>query len=107
MTLEEFFFDTPIYTKIEINNAEIFKTFQAITDNYHKEEFEGFNPWSKIESTFVVITDIQGNSSDRYTKEGGYGTVKIKCKRTDDIFWFFFLVVSVSWRHHIYQLYVQ
>jgi hypothetical protein len=91
MTLEEFFFDTPIYTKIEINNAEIFKTFQAITDNYHKEEFEGFNPWSKIESTFVVITDIQGNSSDRYTKEGGYGTVKIKCKRTDDIFWFFLI----------------
>lgn len=90
MTIEEFFFDIPIYTKIEINDDN-FRTFREITDSSLKAEFDGYNPWSKVESTFNVITDIQGTSSTDYSKNGGFGTVKIRCKRTDDIFWFYIL----------------
>ncbi len=81
MTLSGFFFDTPIYTPIEINesNKDIFK---KIIEHQSSEEFEGYNPWRQVESTFVVITDLIP-SGGTFT---GYGIVKIKCKRTDDIF---------------------
>lgn len=90
MTIEEFFFDIPIYTKIEINEDN-FSVFRKITDSSLKAEFDGFNPLNNVESTFNVITDIQGSSMEGYTKNGGFGTVKIKCKRTDEVFWFFLL----------------
>lgn len=92
MSLSKFFFDTPLYSQIEVNDGYE-DTFNKIIEYQNKEEFEGYNPWRKLESTFVVITDLVPSgkgSSDFYTK-GGYGTVKIKCKRTDDIFWFFIL----------------
>ena len=48
MTKQEFFFNTPIYTPIEIDT----KIIQDILNS--KEEFDGYNPWKKVESTFVV-----------------------------------------------------
>lgn len=90
MTIEEFFFDIPIYTKIEINETNL-RTFREITDSSLRAEFIGFNPLNKVESTFNVITDIQGTTSDKYTLNGGIETIKIKCKRTDQIFWYFLL----------------
>lgn len=86
-----FFFDIPIYRTIEIG-LENRDTFLKIIDYNNKEEFDGYNPWKKVESTFVVTTDlIPGGSNNHYLKFGGYGTVKIKCKRTDDIFWYYIL----------------
>lgn len=82
MTLSEFFFDTPIYSPIEVTE-EYQDTFKKIIDCNNKEEFEGYNPWRKLESTFVVITDlIPPGSGNHFLINGGYGTVKIKCKRT-------------------------
>jgi hypothetical protein len=84
LTLRQFFFDVPIYTPIEINesNAGVFK---KIIDCTNKEEFEGYNPWKQVESTFFVITDLipHGNA---FIENGGYGIVKIQCKRSDDVF---------------------
>ena len=51
MTKQEFFFNTPIYTPIEIDT----KIIQDILNS--KEEFDGYNPWKKVESTFVVDSD--------------------------------------------------
>lgn len=91
MTLSEFFFDIPIYSAIEIGE-ENRDTFSKIIDFNNKEEFDGYNPWKKVESTFVVTTDlVPGGSDNAYLKYGGYATVKIKCKRTDDIFWYYIL----------------
>tara|TARA_B110000208_G_scaffold103856_1_gene129056 strand:+ start:450 stop:1232 length:783 start_codon:yes stop_codon:yes gene_type:complete len=89
MTLTEFFFDIPIYQNIEITE-ENYDTFTKIIDYHNKEEFEGYNPWEKVESTFVVTTDLQP-SGNVYENNGGYGFVKIKCKRTDSIFRYFIL----------------
>jgi hypothetical protein len=87
MTLSNFFFDTPIYKAIEIDSSN-YETFKSITDSKTNEEFEGYNPRQKIESTFIVITDLQ-LYQNLYDKEGGFETVQIKCKRTDAIFHFY------------------
>ena len=89
LTLSKFFFDIPIYTPVEIGDGSR-DVFKKIIDNYKKEEFEGYNPWKQVESTFVVTTDLVG-STDIFEKNGGYGTVIIKCKRTDDVFRYYIL----------------
>jgi len=91
LTVSEFFFDLPIYTpvKFDANNLE---TYNKILDRNHKEEFEGYNPWKKIESTFVVITDLLPNGG----LFDGHGTIQVKCKRTDSIFRFYVLGDSKS-----------
>ena len=91
MTLSNFFFDLPIYSPVVVT-PELNETFLKIIDSSRTEEFEGYNPWRKLESTFKVITDlIPAGSTDSFFKNGGYGTIKIRCKRTDDIFYYYIL----------------
>lgn len=87
LTLTSFFFDLPVYTPVTIDEGN-FHVYQKIIDGTQKEEFEGYNPWKKIESTFVVTTDLIPNGG----VFRGHGIVKIKCKRTDSIFGFDILV---------------
>jgi hypothetical protein len=87
LTLTEFFFDLPIYTLVTFDEGNI-DVYKKIIDCSVKEEFEGYNPWKKMESTFVVITDLIGNRSQFM----GHGVVQIKCKRTDSMFRFYILV---------------
>lgn len=94
LTLSQFFFDIPIYERIQIDPSN-HDTFIKIIECTKKEEFEGYNPWQKIESTFVVITDLQPRDNS-FVDHGGYGTVKIKCKRTDNVFWYFIIYDSTS-----------
>lgn len=92
LTLSQFFFDIPIYERIQIDPSNQ-ATFIKIIECTKKEEFEGYNPWQKIESTFLVITDLQPRDNS-FVDYGGYGTVKIKCKRTDNVFWYFIIYDS-------------
>ncbi|WP_343587472.1 hypothetical protein [Flavobacterium sp.] len=87
MTLSEFFFDIPIYEKIEITDDKK-QTLKHIADYYGSPDFEGYNPWLKIESTFKVQTDLERDGANFVTK-GGYGIVNIKCKRGDSIFTYY------------------
>jgi hypothetical protein len=89
LTLSKFFFDIPIYEPIEIDdkNRQVFK---KIIDCNINEEFEGYNPWEKVESTFKVVTDLVGRST-YFIDHGGYGNVLIKCKRTDQEFHFYII----------------
>ncbi|MEL1253879.1 hypothetical protein AAEO57_08835 [Flavobacterium sp. DGU38] len=87
MTIQQFFFDLPIYTKFQITDDNN-ETFLEITDSSKKVIFDGYNPWKKIESTFYVMIDIQG-ANYAYSRDGGYATQKVKCKRSDDIFMFY------------------
>ncbi len=83
MTLSEFFFNTPIYTSINLEkNLELFKEICKVG---YSSEFEGYNPNKKLESTFIVhnlnklyLVEIDTNS-----------IVNVKCKRTDDIFYYY------------------
>ncbi|MDU0458160.1 MAG: hypothetical protein RW306_05450 [Geobacteraceae bacterium] len=89
LTQSGFFFDLPIYSPIKIDDEHL-ESFKDIIDGTRKKEFEGYNPWRKLESTFVVTTDLIPSHSSFLTS-GGYGTINIKCKRTDDSFRFFVL----------------
>ena len=87
MTLSEFFFNTPIYTPISMSDAENYKMFLDISSNtYPKKEFEGYNPWKQVDSTFVVYSEAK-----YLLKTDFYDTVQIKCKRTDTIFYYYLL----------------
>lgn len=89
LTLSTFFFDTPIYTPIEINDSN-WDVFKKILDGSNKEELEGYNPWKQVESTFVVVTDLILRNN-AFIDNGGYGSVRIKCKRSDDVFRYYIL----------------
>jgi len=81
MTKQEFFFNTPIYTPIEIDT----KIIQDILNS--EEEFDGYNPWKKVESTFVV----DSTTYPPFFRSGGYATIEVRCKRTDNIFRYYVL----------------
>lgn len=84
VTVSEFFFDTPIYTLVNFKeNMEVYENILR----YKKVEFHGYNPWDKIESTFVVLTDLLPNGGCL----SGHGTIRVKCKRTDKEFRFYVL----------------
>jgi len=78
LTESEFFFDTPIYTPLKLEKDVIENII--FSDN----EFEGYNPWKKVESTFIV-KEVNGESS-YFRSYGGYARISVKCKRTDAIF---------------------
>ncbi|HEY4786063.1 MAG TPA: hypothetical protein VIH57_08435 [Bacteroidales bacterium] len=89
MTLTEFFFNTPIYTPITIDDSN-YEVFKQIIDKTVAKDFNGYNPFEKVDSTFCVTTDLIP-SGTAYLDSGGFGTVRIKCKRTDVEFWYYIL----------------
>lgn len=85
MTLEEFFFNIPIYTPVKID-VEIVKIITNMNGRYARE-FHGYNPWKKFESTFIVVSD----TTPYFVSNGGYREVEVMCKRTDNIFHYYLL----------------
>ncbi|NQX85128.1 MAG: short-chain dehydrogenase [Flavobacteriaceae bacterium] len=90
LTLTDFFFNIPIYSPIEIN-AENINVFKQIIDKTVSSDFHGYNPFEKVESTFRVTTNLIPTSTSPYLEKGGFGTVRIRCKRTDMEFWYHIL----------------
>lgn len=82
--LESFFFDTPIYTKIEIKESDV-DELDHIIYGFDKHDVEGYNVWRKVQSTFSIKRTL--DYSDREFKaNGGYGSVEIECKRYHDTY---------------------
>jgi hypothetical protein len=86
LTLSTFFLDTPLYTPVQIDDSNR-DVFGQIIEYQRGGEFHGYNPWSKMDSTFTVISDLIPTGSGFLTS-GGYGEVRIKCKRSDHVFRF-------------------
>ena len=87
--LEKFFFDTPIYTKINIDSSEITGAeFYALFFHGFQKDVEGYNPWRKVASTFTITRQLT-YSDKSYMTNGGFGTVIISCKRYHDDFIFY------------------
>lgn len=87
--LETFFFDTPLYSPIDIKDSDTDELY-ALFSKHHTRDFEGFNPTEKKDSTFTITTNLL-QYTDSYLKSGGLNTIKIRCKRTDGQFWFYIL----------------
>ena len=79
-TLNEFFLNTPLYESVDFSDNETVRN-EILHANYNGE-FDGYNPWSKIDTTYKVIAF---NST---TSEGFYGVI-IRCKRTNTEFQFY------------------
>src|ERR1022692_2524475 len=86
-TLEKFFFDTPIYSRVEIKDMDN-KDFKALFNGTYLRDFEGYNPWKKSQSTFFVSKNFYYYNTQLKT-EGGFGQLQIQCKRYHDEFVFY------------------
>ena len=88
LTLSDFFFNTPIYTKVIVKHEDYEFLRQVLGDR--DIDFDGFNPFTKLESTFKVNTNRLKNG-DYYLENGGFANLEVKCKRSDNIFQFYIL----------------
>lgn len=87
MTVSDFFFNIPIYTKIDITEDNR-DTIYYLTDK--SITFEGYNPKLKTDTTYEVY-DFSNSyqNRDMFYKRYGLKTIEIKCKRTEEIFYFY------------------
>ena len=84
--LETFFFDTPIYTNVEVKtNTDEFK---ALFHLMYARDIEGYNPWRKVQSTFKISRRMTYEDSN-FINNGGFGTICLNCKRYHDEFRFY------------------
>lgn len=83
--LEKFFFDTPIYTKINVDEDDIdkmpFKALFFVTSGFN---IEGYNPRRKVSSTFKISETL-----GFHIEIDGISRVTISCKRYHDEFIFY------------------
>ncbi len=90
LELESFFFNLPIYTPIQITEENwdnfIFLLSYGRGDN--QRNIEGYNPFSKSQSTFNGWSNIRDNI-EYFVKYGGTDGIAIKCKRYGDVLKFY------------------
>lgn len=84
--LETFFFDTPIYTTINIETPTD-NEFKSLFYTSYARDIEGYNPWKKTHSTFEISETLHYYDNGIY-KTGGFGKMILKCKRYEDEFIF-------------------
>ncbi len=87
LTQSKFFFDMPIYSPVNICESN-WDIFSKIVKSSPDVDFEGYNPWRKFESTFKSKSNVD-YFNDTYTKDGGYRTIVVTCKRSGDHFEFY------------------
>ncbi|TLF46907.1 short-chain dehydrogenase [Maribacter aurantiacus] len=87
--LDNFLFNTPIYTKIKIEETDQ-NEFEKIVYSYRNINVEGYNPWRKVETTFAISRTLRYADNDFQTN-GGFASVEIQCKRYNDIFRYYCL----------------
>ncbi len=88
LTLTEFFFNTPIYTKITVTNTDTEFLRQIFGER--KRDFDGFNPFTNLDSTFRVVTNLL-EYNDNFLEQGGFTNLEITCKRSDLNFQYYIL----------------
>lgn len=75
LSLHDFYFETPLYEVVDFSNIE---------NNSIEGSVDGYNPISKVETTF----DIYKNRVDNYGWDG-FHKIRLTCKRFGDTLSFF------------------
>lgn len=85
--LETFLFDTPLYTKVVIEEPDVENFRTLVTRHDARKDIDGYNPISKTQTTFETIKTLGHNLTHdhRYLDFGGFGEFHIRCKRYGDI----------------------
>ena len=86
-TLEYFFFDLPLYTKIDMDEKTQAVFLIICNIRSRGGRFDGFNPILKEKTTFLGTT----STSSDFDSEGGYTTVSLQCTRTNGILNYYLL----------------
>lgn len=86
-SLEKFFFNTPIYFGVKLDEDDIKSSeFKALFNYQESRNLEGYNPLKKVHSTFVLTQKLP---SGDFIKKGGFGALYLKCKRYESEFRFY------------------
>lgn len=104
MNTSEFFFNTPIYTKINITEENIYDIEKILNIEI---DFEGYNPILKTETTYKIYSYTSCNDFNpimKFFHTSGVKYIKVKCKRSDDIFDFFVKIVKNKSEHYIVKV---
>ena len=80
-TLEEFIFNTPLYKKIKIEIKDS-KELTYLFRSYESRGFDGYNPESKIDTTYSITSDLIDFRTDCFLLRSGFHEIKYCCKRT-------------------------
>lgn len=93
-TLENFFFNIPLYTKLKIDEEAGYyeEEFQYLFEGNRKRPIEGYNPIAKADSTFTLLRTLSQYDPDFIT-DGGFAYIWIRCRRYKDTFRFYCLWV--------------
>lgn len=85
--LETFLFDTPLYTKVIIEESDVENFRTLVIRHDARKDIDGYNPISKTQTTFETIKVLGHDytNDSYYLKAGGFGEFKIRCKRYNDI----------------------
>lgn len=84
--LETFLFDTPIYSRVEIETKN--DDFFALFYSHKNPDIEGYNPWKKVQSTFRITKTLNSSYSE-FIDKGGFSSLSIECKRYHSEFRFY------------------
>ncbi len=86
--LEYFFFNLPIYTKIEVSTDDQ-KELDSLMTWYGARDIEGYNPWRKTQTTFSIDKRFNLNKDSGKVLDDGFADIRLKCKRYSDVFRFY------------------
>lgn len=85
MTAKEFYLDTPLYTKVKTESMHHLAT---IVGTYSTDDFDGYNPIAKIDTTFTLSNGVSDVEKILIT---GPNHAHIRCLRTKMYFYFYFI----------------
>lgn len=91
MTAKEFYLDTPLYTKVVVQDVE--QLYKIIIE-YDCMDFHGYNPIDKMETTYKldsIYSKYQSNAQYVSEKSLMYLSMKLKCLRSSRYFIFYVL----------------
>lgn len=81
--VETFLFDTPLYTKITIEESDKLE-FNKLAYPRKSEDMDGYNPFRKTQTTFETVKFLTANNGN-FVLYGGFGELQIRCKRYGDV----------------------
>ena len=81
--VETFLFDTPLYTKITIEEADKAEFYRLVYTDGDKD-VDGYNPFRKTQTTFKITRVLTVNNS-YFVLNGGFSELQISCKRYGEV----------------------
>ncbi|KUG06361.1 hypothetical protein [Solirubrum puertoriconensis] len=92
-TFEDFLFKLPIYTKVQVTdaNSEVFLLLLTCGSSFSETAVDGYNPYRSLITTYTCRGNNDHGFVDSLVDEGGYFHVDLTCKRYADVVRFYYI----------------